>query len=74
MNGFKNLVAFSCASGYGFAEADAYLSAAANAPAAGGAAASGGAAATTAAPAEEKVEEEEEDVDMGGLFGEEDDY
>merc|ERR1711871_1797078 len=41
-------------------------------PAAGPAAA-GGAAAAEAAP-EEKKEEKEEDVDMGGLFGDDDDY
>jgi len=58
LNGFKNLVAFSCASGYEFAEAQAFLSAAASAPGGGAAAAGGSAAAATAAPAEEKVEEE----------------
>jgi large subunit ribosomal protein LP1 len=41
-------------------------------PAAGPAAAAGGAAAAEA-PKEEK-KEEAEDVDMGGLFGDEDDY
>ena len=38
----------------------------------GGAAAAGGAAAT-AAPVEEEKKEEVEDVDMGGLFGDDDD-
>ena len=38
----------------------------------GAAAASGGAAA--AAPKEEEKKEEVEEVDMGGLFGDEDDY
>jgi len=37
LNGFKNLVAASCASGYEFPEATRLLSAAASAPAAGGA-------------------------------------
>merc|ERR1712196_282003 len=48
---------------------------------AGGAAAAGPAAAGTAdagaaeaAPEEDKKKEEEEDVDMGGLFGDDDDY
>jgi large subunit ribosomal protein LP0 len=67
LNGFKNLVAVSAASGFEFPQAKAMLEAAKNAPAAGsGPAAAGGAAA--AAPKEEE-KEEEEDVDMGGLFG-----
>lgn len=75
LNGFKNLVAFSCASGYEFAEAQAFLSAAANAPGGGtAAAASGTAAAAEAAPAEEAEKEEDEDVEMGNLFGDDDDY
>jgi len=71
LNGFKNLVAVSAASGYEFPQAKAMLDAAKNAPAAG----AGPAAATTAAaaPKEEVKEEEEEDVDMGGLFGGDDD-
>lgn len=72
--GFKNLVAFSAASGYEFSQASDFLSAAKNAPAAGPAAASSGAAAA-AAPKEEEVKEEEEDVEMGNLFGDdEEDY
>ena len=43
------------------------------APAGGAAAAAGGDAAAEEAPKEEK-KEEAEDVDMGGLFGDEDDY
>jgi len=73
-NGFKNLVAVSCMSGYEFPQAKAILEAAKNAPAAGAgpAAASGPVA---AAPVEEEKKEEEADVDMGGLFGDdEDDY
>ena len=66
-NGFKNLVAVCSASGYEFPAAKAILSAAASAPRAAGA---GPAAA--AAPAE-KEKEEEEAVDMGGLFGDDDD-
>merc|ERR1712151_1074570 len=42
-------------------------------PAAGPAAA-GGAAAADDAPKEEEKKEAEEDVDMGGLFGDDDDY
>ena len=45
---------------------------AAAAPAAGPVAAGAGPAAE--APKEEEKKEEEEDVDMGGLFGDEDDY
>jgi large subunit ribosomal protein LP0 len=70
LNGFKNLVAVSAASGYEFPQAKAMLEAAKNAPA-GGAPAAGGAKA--AAAVEEEVKEEEEDVDMGGLFGGDDD-
>merc|ERR1712170_225482 len=40
----------------------------------GGAAAAGPAAGGDDAPKEEEKKEEEADVDMGGLFGEEDDY
>ena len=71
LNGFKNLVAVSCASGFKFKQADAMLEAAKNAPAGGA-----GPAATSAAaeaPKEEAKQEEEEDVDMGGLFGGDDD-
>jgi len=64
LNGFKNLAAVAAMSGYEFKEATALLNAAKNAPAAGAA----GPAAQAAAPVEEK-KEETEDVDMGGLFG-----
>lgn len=57
-------------SGYEFKEATALLNAAKNAPAAGAAA---GAGAKAAAVVEEK-KEEAEDVDMGGLFGDDDEY
>merc|ERR1712227_360469 len=67
LNGFKNLVAVSAASGFEFPQAKAMLDAAKNAPAAGAVAASAGPAKVEAAKEEEK--EEEEDVDMGGLFG-----
>jgi len=70
LNAFKNLVSVSCASGFEFPQAKAMLEAAKNAPAAG---ASTAAAATTEAPKEEK-KEETEDVNMGGLFGDDDDY
>merc|ERR1712151_1072215 len=65
LNGFKNLVAVSAASGFEFPQAKAMLEAAKNAPAAG---AGPAAASTAAAPKEEVKEEEEEDFDMGGLF------
>lgn len=70
LNGFKNLAAVAAMSGYEFKEATALLNAAKNAPAAGAAA---GAGAKAAAPVEEK-KEEAEDVDMGGLFGDDDEY
>ena len=71
LNGFKNLVAVSCATGFEFPQAKVMLDAAKNAPAAG----SAPAAAAAAAPVEEVKKEEEEVVDMGGLFGDdEDDY
>jgi large subunit ribosomal protein LP0 len=70
--GFKNMIAVAAESGYEFDQATAFLSAAKNAPAAGPAAAGGGKAA--AAVEEEKPKEDEaEDVDMGGLFGDDDD-
>lgn len=69
LNGFKNLVAVSCASGYEFPEATRLLSAAASAPAA-----AAPTAAAEAAPKKEEKEEEEEVVDMGGLFGDDDEY
>lgn len=73
LNGFKNLIAVAAESGFEFEQATAFLNAAKNAPAAGGAV-----AASTAGPAkvEEKPKEDEpEDVDMGGLFGDdEEDY
>jgi len=71
LNAFKNLVAASAESGYEFDQAKAFLDAAKNAPAAGVAAPAGGAVAE--APKDEK-KEEEEDVDMGGLFGDDDEY
>jgi len=72
LNAFKNMVAVCAATDFGFPQADKYLAAAKNAPAAGAAVA--GASKEAAAPVEEK-KEEPEDVDMGGLFGaEEEDY
>lgn len=70
LNGFKNLVAVCAMSGYEFKEATTFLNAAKNAPAAG--AASG--ATAKAAAVEEKKEEVVEDVNMGGLFGDDDEY
>lgn len=75
LGGFKNLVAFSAASGYEFPQAQAFLDAAKNAP--GGGATTAAAVTSSAAepePVEEVPAEEPEDIDMGGLFGEEDDY
>jgi large subunit ribosomal protein LP0 len=71
LNAFKNLVAASAESGFEFAQATSFLQAAKNAPAAGAASAGG---AKAAAP-EETKQEEEEDVEMGNLFGgDEEDY
>jgi large subunit ribosomal protein LP0 len=73
LNGFKNLIAVAAESGYEFEQATAFLNAAKNAPAAGAVASS--AAAGPAAEEEKPKEDEPEDVDMGGLFGDdEDDY
>lgn len=69
-NGFKNLVAVCAETGYTFPEAATILEAAKNAPAAG----AGPVAAVESAPVEEEKKEEAEDVDMGGLFGDDDDY
>jgi len=69
LNAFKNMVAVCAATEYSFPQAAAYLNAAKNAPAAGAATA---VASKDAAPVEEK-KEEPEDVDMGGLFGADDD-
>jgi large subunit ribosomal protein LP0 len=68
LNGFKNLVAAATAASYSFPQAEALLNAAASAPAAG----SGGGAGAAKAVVEEK-KDEEEDVDMGGLFGDDED-
>ena len=70
LQGFKNMVAVCASSGYSFKEGAALLEAAKNAPAAG---AAGAGATKVEAPIEEK-KEEVEDVDMGGLFGGDDDY
>jgi len=67
LNGFKNLVAVAAATDYSFDAATAFLSAAASA----GPAVGGGAAA--AAPVKEEVKDEPEDVNMGDLFGGDDD-
>lgn len=70
LNAFKNMVAVAAVSGYEFDEAAKYLAAAKNAPAAG---AAGAGASKEAAPVVEEKKEEPEDVDMGGLFGGDDD-
>lgn len=72
MHAFKNLAAISFATDFSFPEAAALKNAASNAPAAAGGA--GPAAAAAAVVEEEPEEEPEEDVDMGGLFGGDDDY
>lgn len=72
LNSFKNMLAVCAESGYEFKEATEFLQAAKNAPAAG--AASGSAAAKVAAPVVEAKKEEAADVNMGGLFGDDDGY
>lgn len=66
INAFRNLVGVTYETEYTFKQADALKNAAAAAPAAGGAPAA-------AAPAEPEKEEEPETVDMGGVFGDDDD-
>lgn len=73
LGGFKNLIAVAAETGYEFPEATAFLHAAAAGPATG-APAAGGAAAVSAPAEEAKPEEEETDVNMGGLFGGDDEY
>lgn len=68
LNAFKNMVAVAAVSGFEFDEAAKYLQAAKNAPAAGAAA-----GASKVAEVVEEKKEEPEDVDMGGLFGGDDD-
>lgn len=67
LNGFKNLVAVSAATDFEFPQAKAMLDAAKNAPAAGAGPATS--AAKAEAPKKEEKQEEEETVDMGNLFG-----
>lgn len=69
-NAFKNLASVSLATGYDLPQLAALKAAAAAGPAKGGAAAGGDAPAKEA----EKEEEPEEDMDMGGMFGDDDDY
>jgi large subunit ribosomal protein LP0 len=71
MNAFKNLAAISFATDFSFPQAAALKAAASAAPVA----AAAGAGTAAAAKVEEKEEEEEEaDMDMGGMFGDDDDY
>jgi len=70
LNSFKNLACVSFASDYSFPQAEKMKSAAGSRPAAGGAVAGG---AVEEKKEEKKEEEEEVDVDMGGLFGGDDD-
>ena len=73
MNAFKNLAAVGIAADYEFDQLKAVKSAAAAAPASGG---GGGGAGKPAEAVKEEAppEEPEEDVDMGDLFGGDDDY
>jgi ribosomal protein L12E/L44/L45/RPP1/RPP2 len=72
MNAFKNLAAVGIAAEYEFDQLKAVKNAAAAAPASEG---DGSAETAEAEPAkEEEPEVEEEDVDMGDLFGGDDEY
>lgn len=73
LGGFKNLIAVAAETGYTFDQATAFLEAAKNAPAGGGGGAAGPAAAAAPVEEEKPKEDEPEDVDMGGLFGDDDD-
>ena len=66
---FKNLAAASLASGFEIPQLAALKAAAAAGPAASG---GGAKAAPAEAKKEEEKEEEEEDIDMGGMFGDDD--
>jgi hypothetical protein len=70
INAFKNLAGAAIAADYDFPQLAAIKNAAAAAPAAGG----GAAAAAPAEEAKEAEPEPEEDVDMCGMFGDEDEY
>lgn len=69
---FKNLASASLAAGYDLPQLAALKAAAAAAPAKGSS--GGGAAAKKEEKEEEKEEEPEEEINMGGMFGDEDDY
>merc|ERR1711915_297849 len=62
INGFKNLAGAAIAADYSFPALDALKAAAKAAPAGG------------EAKKDEPEEEEDEDIDMGGMFGDDDDY
>lgn len=74
INAFKNLAAVSIAADYSFPALDALKAAAAAGPAPGAGAAAAKADAGDAKKEAEKEEEEEEDIDMGDMFGGDDDY
>lgn len=71
-NAFKNLAAVTFVSDYSFKQADALKEAAKNAVSAGGAVSGGAQQSKKDEPKVEEKVEEEADVDMGGLFGDED--
>ena len=73
INAFKNLAGAAIAGNYDFPQLAAIKAAAKAGPATAAPAAGGGGQAAAAAEAP-KEEEEEEDVDMGGMFGDDDDY
>lgn len=74
LNGFKNLVAAAASTEYEFPQAAAIMAAAAAAPASGSAPADTKEAKAEEAPAQEDAKASaQDDVDMGNLFGGDDD-
>jgi len=69
LNGFKNLVAVAAECGWEFDQAKPVLAAARSSTGGGG-----GAGPAAAAAPKEEVKDEEEPVDMGDLFGGDDEY
>merc|ERR1711915_996756 len=75
INAFKNLAGAAIAADYSFPALDTLKAAAKAAPAAGGGGAAAAAGGDDKKEDDKKEEEEEdEDIDMGGMFGDDDDY
>ena len=74
INAFKNLASVAIAADYSFPAVDALKAAAAAGPAPGAGAPAAKADAGDDKKEAEKEEEEDEDIDMGDMFGGDDDY